>query len=818
MSPEVLSYVPTSLITTAIGAAIGIFAGAGGALLAAPKIAEKVLPSAKETRLSDFLPFDRIEADGMTVTLKHGGAARFVCVAGFDQSFLTDGEARMLVERRKRAFDQLAEHAVELRIFTFRDKVDVKVDGTHANPIASEIARRWNRNFNHAFATVNVICVSTDSPGPGNQALEEATMVLCQTLEVYGARVLTQLADDGDASGLTLGSVLGRIVSPLSRPRPNAFGEGVDQAIAADEVEFLKNGRVRFRSGDETLYTSVIGIRRFGDVTNTAMASEIASLNGEIMILQTVEPYAKFKAMATLKQNQMMMAPTSFSMDVNNQYLAAISLVDGMDSDKACLCGFSETIFVFAREESDLKELEKAVRQILTNYGVTSVIETGASQASWFMQFPGYSLKPRFYRLISTNVAQLATFDKAASGLSRSSWGEGPIALFYTGANSVYSHQFHITSSPQAVGHGVCIAPTGAGKTTFMEMMLCMASRHKNLKHFFFDRHLGAYIYTTAMGGQYMSFNNEPQAMSVVGGMNPFQCDPSKGNIEFLKVWLRAVSSSGGQLDDREQADALDQISSAIDLAFDVIPTDKRSLAAIYEGSFTPGSRLKSALRKWVDPSQYGPMFNAEKDCISLDDNWLTTFDMTKLLDDEMLGAAAVSYIMHRIVETLRRTRSSGLIAIDETEPLLRNPDFRRIFFVMLQEFRKLDAVVLSVFQRPEALKAMGISEAVRQQAGAYYLFPNPGATAKDYDEFDLTPRELGFVLGQTQPARRINRGLLIKRPMTRESVIVDIDMGCLGTYLRFFSSSAKEVALINDLQRQLGARWVDRIIDHEAP
>ena len=72
---------------------------------------------------------------------------------------------------------------------------------------------------------------------------------------------------------------------------------------------------------------------------------------------------------------------------------------------------------------------------------------------------------------------------------------------------------------------------------------------------------------------------------------------------------------------------------------------------------------------------------------------------------------------MHRIVETLRRTRSSGLIMIDETEPLLRNPDFRRIFFVMLQEFRKLDAVVLSVFQRPEALKAMGISEAVRQQA-----------------------------------------------------------------------------------------------------
>mgnify|MGYP001274345275 CR=1 FL=1 len=818
MFPEVLTNVPTSLVATAIGSALGVVAGAGAALLAVPKIAERVLPSPRETRLSEFLPFASIEPDGMTVRLKSGGAARFVAVAGFDQSFLTDSEARNLVDRRRRALDALAEHAVELRIFTFRDRMALQVEQSHVNAVASEIGRRWNRNFEHAFVTRNVICVSTETPGPGFQALDEAVMVLCQTLESYGATVLTQKGDDGAANELTVGAVLGRIVSPLSQPRPNAFGDGIDEAITADEVEFLKSGRIRFRSGDDVLYASVIGIRRFGDVTSTAMASEIAAINGEIMILQTVEPYAKFKALAVLKQNQMMMSPVAFSMDVHNQYNAAIALVDGMDDGKSCLCGFSETIFAFGRDEASLKETEKAIRQILTNYGVTSVIETGASQASWFMQFPGYELKPRHYRLLSMNVAQLATFDKAASGLSRSSWGNGPISLFYTGANSVYSHQFHVSAQPQAVGHGVCIAPTGVGKTTFMEMMSCMASRHKNLKHFFFDRHAGAYIYTTAMGGQYMSFNNEPHEMSIQGGMNPFQCDPTRGNIEFLKVWMRAISRTGGQMDDREEADALDQIAAAIQLGFDAIPKDRRSLAALYEGAFTPGSRLKSALRKWVDPEQYGTLFNAELDCISLDDSWLTTFDMTKLLEDEMLGGAAVSYIMHRIVETLRRTRSSGLIAIDETEPLLRNPDFRKIFFVMLQEFRKLDAVVLSVFQRPEALKAMGISEVVRQQAGAYYLFPNPGATAKDYEDFDLTPREIGFVLGQTQPARRINRGLLIKRPMTRESVIVDVDLGCLGPYLKFFSSSSKDVALVNDLQRQMGAKWVERIIDHEAP
>ena len=167
MSPEILTYVPTSFITTAIGAAMGLFAGAGGALLAAPKIAEKILPSPRETHLSDFLPFDRLEADGMTVRLKHGGAARFVVISGFDQSFLTDGEARAIVDRRKRAFDSLAEHAVELRIFTFRDRMPLNPVQSHVNPIASRDRQALEPQFQPCLRDAERHLHLDRQPGPG---------------------------------------------------------------------------------------------------------------------------------------------------------------------------------------------------------------------------------------------------------------------------------------------------------------------------------------------------------------------------------------------------------------------------------------------------------------------------------------------------------------------------------------------------------------------------------------------------------------------------------------------------------------------------
>lgn len=808
MSPNFDYATGTPVITSVLMALTGAIGIGGAAALAVPRIAERVMPKPRETRLSEFLPFQRIREDGMTVECRDGSLCRFFAISGIDQNFLKREEAASLFQARKQLFDALAEVNVNLRIYTMREPTAVPNETGFPNDLAEQIAQTWNQNFERAFITRTIVAVTVKG-NLGEEALDDAQTVIESALSKYTPLLMTQNPETSPSGDLTIGNFLGRLSAPISRPSPRGFGDYLSDTLAADEVEFLPNGRIQFRSGDQVKYASVLGIRRLGDETTTDLANQLSSINAESTIFQTVEVETKTKALIKLKQNQKMMAAQSFSPDVATQYDAAIGLVEGLSDEKAALVFFSETVFLYGDTEEELAEAEREARQIFTNHGITTAIEKGASQMSWFMQFPTYEVKPRVYRLMSTNVAQLSTFDRPASGLPRSEWGEGPIARFFTGQNSVYMHQFHSSTSVGALGHGVVIAPTGAGKTVLLEFLSLMASRLPNLRQFFFDRYQGTYIYTTAMGGQYLSLNAEKQEKSVTGGLNPFQCDPTEDNIEFLKQWLQALVGTNN-------ADAIEQISNAIDIAFASLDKEERSLAQIYEAAFTPGSEVAEALYKWVDPNQYGEIFNAEQDSLDLAGNWLTTFDMTQSLEDEVLAGPIVMYIMHRIRQVMKANRAPGLIVIDETEPLLRNEHFRKIFFIMLQEFRKLGGVVISVFQRPEALKAQGISELIRQQCGTYYLFPNPGAQETDYLEFGLTDREVSFIVGNSKPTRRVERGLLLKHPHTQDSVILDVNLKPLGRYLDVLSSTRSDVARANDLQKLYPENWVKHYIEGE--
>jgi type IV secretion system protein VirB4 len=344
-----------------------------------------------------------------------------------------------------------------------------------------------------------------------------------------------------------------------------------------------------------------------------------------------------------------------------------------------------------------------------------------------------------------------------------------------------------------------------------MEFLSLMTSRHKNVKHFFFDRYHGTAIYNLAMGGKYLSLNNEPLPWSVAGGMNPFDCEDTDENRTFLKLWLASISGCDSNAD-------ITEISDAVDIAFDELERGERSLSTIHEACFSPGSTIRAELVKWVSKTGYGPIFNAPQDSIDLDDNWLTAFDMTKLLEDPKLGAATVHYLMHKIRSTMKRNNAPGFIFIDETEPLLKDPNFKKLFTISLQEFRKIRGVVISVFQRPEAIAESGVSQLVRQQSGTYYLFQNPGARASDYKEFELSERELAFVLGNSGLAKKSKRAILIKRPMSQESVIVDVDLSGLGPSLKIFSSSSSDVNLVSELYRKMEGQWIERYLHHDAP
>jgi type IV secretion/conjugal transfer VirB4 family ATPase len=611
---------------------------------------------------------------------------------------------------------------------------------------------------------------------------------------------------------MTLGEFLGNQISPATKPKPTTTGSNLSDVLAGDIVWFRPDGIIEFTGGQEKKYAIAVGLKRIGDDMSATMTSELSSLPMEMSISRYVEPMSKAEAIIKLEQHSRLATASSFNPGSTAQsFQEAQAMVEGSDDTRSALCAYCQSIFVFGSTVDEVVRNEAAVRQVLSSNGATPVRECGASQASWFLQFPTLDLLPRPYKLFTFNIAFDFTLDKPAMGIDRSDWGMGAIANFETLSNTVYQHQFHISDEDAALGHGVVVAPTGSGKTVLMEFLSLMSSRHQDVKHFFFDRYRGTAIYNLAMGGKYLSLNSEPLPWSEAGGMNPFDCEDNEGNRSFLKLWLSSISGC-------EENEDITEISDAVDIAFDELDRGERSLSTIHEAAFSPGSKIKKELSQWVSETGYGPIFNSEKDAIDIDDNWLTTFDMTKLLDDPKLGAATVHYLMHKIRDTMRRNKAPGFIFIDETEPLLRDPNFKKLFAVSLQEFRKIRGVVISVFQRPEAIRDSGVSQLVRQQSGTYYLFQNPGARASDYGEFELSERELAFVLGQSGIAKSAKRSILIKRPMSQESVIVDVDLSSLGPHLKIFSSSSKDVSLVSELYQKLEGKWIERYLHHEAP
>lgn len=801
-----LTFTAEAAATTAIGTLIAGAFAVGGAAIAVPAITNRIFPKARETHLSDFLPFEGISPDGQTVLLKNEHVSRYFYIRGLDQAFLGTGEAIAAAKFRKEFLDGLAEQSATVRIFTLRKEVSIDDSYEFQNDVAKAVADRWNSQFSKSYKTQNIICLTAKSM----TRLEEAQQVMETSLNKFGVYPLTQ-DPKSNPERLTLGEFLGGMASPASSPAPQGTGLNLSDALSGDKVWFRPDGIIEFDSGQDRKYASAIGLKKLGDDVNSTLTSEISSLQMELVISRFADPMSKAEALIRLEQHRKLAIASSFSGSVSDQFAAAMSMVEAVDDKRSALCNYSEVIFVYGKTLEEVQKNEKQIRAIVASNGATAVREVGASQASWFLQFPTLDLMPRPYKLFTYNIAFSYTLDRPATGVENSDWGPGAIATFRTASNTVYQHNFHISDASEALGHGVVVAPSGSGKTVLMEFLSLMSSRHKNVKHFFFDRYRGTAVYNLAMGGKYLSLNADPLPWSVNGGMNPFDCNDSEENRQFLKNWLATITNTTDHAD-------IEEISDAVDISFEELEPGERSLSSIYDAVFSPGSRIKQELHQWVNPSQYGNIFNAEQDAINLEGNWLTTFDMTNLLDDPKLGAATVNYLMHRIRSAMVKDDSPGFIFIDETEPLLKDPNFRNLFKVTLQEFRKVRGVVISVFQRPEAIASSGVSQLVRQQSGTYYLFQNPGAKAADYKEFDLSEKEMDFVLGQSSIARKAKRSILIKRPMNQESVIIDVDLGPLGSHMKIFSSGSSDVKLVSDLYKQFEGRWIERYLSDDAP
>ena len=768
-----------------------------GAALAMPAVSRRLMPMPKESRLADFLPFDRMLPDGKTIETRRGDLVRIIALKGAELQVTAEGEHHSLFTARRTWLNLIAEKDARARVFTVRTSVNPHSPRPHPIPHLAEIAQRWEKSFEgNSFTTEHYIVLSVPK-AKAKMVIEEVTRLTLDTLVAFGPKVLDHTTEESPLR------ILARLASPITKPCPKPHPSApISELICCDAVEFTDDdsGKIIFRNAGKERHVAILGVKALGDASEEKMVADLASLPFDYTIFHNIEPLSRIRSKTKLDVARRL-AGTTFS-NVNSvaQFEHTNEIISGNEDNAQILCNYAFNLIVEGDSEADLEQRLSQINMIAAQYQVTLVREGMVAHATWFSMFPTYDMLSRPWLLLAANVSVNLALQKNSPGHNTCPWGRSPVTILRTATGNPYSFVFQDMSDPnnkEPLGHMLVVGPSGSGKTLTTSLLSTMAMRFPELRVFFFDRFYGTEVATSLSDGRYIRFDGTDAAM------NPLQMELTEKNKEYLKGWLQLVT---GLEDER----SVEQFAHAIKM-LEHTPLESRNLKQIQQIAFPPDSEARARIRPWTNDAAYGQYFCAPEDSMDLEARMIG-FDFTTILDPERkdaLGPAVVSYVMHRTMDVSVNRGYPAIYFVDETAPLLKNEYFAAKFAAGLQEGRKLGQIFICAFQRPNAIEESGHAQTILGQCATQLFFRNPKAKAEDFTLFNMTKRELDFVLGNSH--QNLKRAFLMRRITETEgleSVIINADLSPLGDALTTFASGNAYVRLLQDAKRTHPDNW----------
>ena len=764
-----------------------------------PVLTRKVFPKFGYAKYSNYLPFGTVYKDN-SMQLTDGSVIRVYKVAGLQTSMQDDATKEKFLDLRAQLFNQIRDPNVVLRFYMVRDAADENTNYEFDQPTLQRIYNKWRGQGLKIFLNNYYIVLSVGGMD-ARAKLNQYSNYIESILAAYKPVVLKNDSADNMAR------FFGRILSPISKPTPKRADNNIAKLTTVDDVEFLRDGIVRYISGGNQSFAACLSFKISPDYLDEEFFDTVSTIQTEMITMNGFHIMGAADIENTIRKKRST-ADDERRDSTETQISEAQVAMDENLSGNQNLVDYYPLFVLFGATREDLQKSVDEFKKIAAQFGISPVVETFAAKVSWFAQIPGFDVFPRSFKLLSRAAAISIPMSTQPRGVENSDWGPGPLVVFPTAQGTPYQFQFHVSDKPAAVGHTLTIGPTGGGKTTLFSFLIAQSLRHPKLKAFFFDRNKGAEIFTLAVGGKYITMqgkekNSNPMEQSFLTHLNPLKMPDTAANRAFLRRWFTIIS---GQND----AASADEIARAVSVNFDYLNDKDRLLKNLWESCFSSSGNMRSALKKWVDPLQYGDMFNEVADTLDLQSR-LTTFDFTDILQDEVLSPAVISYILHRINNITVSGGNPSLIMIDETAPMLENKMFRDNFITGLQEGRKNRQAYMVAFQRANVLDKLGVGDVVRGQAQTVMFFRNPAADASDYAHWNLNPLEMAFIQGKAYP--NLKRAVLLSRPVNGESVILNTELGGLGNLLRLFESGRSSVLLAEELYKMYGNNFVNEYL-----
>ena len=806
----------TSFGVKAVLMGLGAATGAFGFAAAIPSVLTRILPPPVVDELWTFLPFRGIAPDRKTIILDDNHYIQVVELSGAEINLASSVQRKTLRDRRKYWLDELEKQGVDhVKMFHIKQQVHLKRTLRSSIPLLRQIDETWETGFPAAYRLTHYVCLVVKGKDyiDGEAKLNKLTQFTVSTLHDFRPKVLEEpeYPDEIDydlTESLPKGPLhpFAQVISPITKPSPygGRFNGPLSSMLTADEIDFSKTdeGYIVFRNRHERKYGAVMTLRHCGEKTTEDIMKDLLALDCEMVVYHAVEPIEQSVANFELQRQKAASVTAHLSANAAPEYEKVIRKVEGIDADdRSSLCYYAMNVVPMCRSingPNGLLEIQARIMTILTRTAGTGVNLANTAQPTWLSMSNVDDTWPRRFRFLTDDVAPYFYPQRSVAGMIRSPWANEPIAFFRDASGNPYPFNLHANDAPNAPAHAVVIGPPGTGKTTFLTFMAASATRIPRLRLFMLDRLQGMKIFTTCANGAYIKFDGaNPDA-----AMNPLHLPDSPENRAFLRQWL---SNAIGARDARD-ASTIAEVSRLITMAYDTGQLRaNRTMTALSRYALSPTGIARRNIQPWIDTEIYGNLFNAPEDTLDLAASRIVAFDMTRMLNDEILAPVAVDYLMHRMQDLSRTTGDPSITIIDESAPMMANAHFANKFLdVGLQEGRKLKQSFILCFQTPQKMFETGKAGTIIANCNTQIFFRNPVAsdeTIEAYRAFDLNDAEMDFVVGKT--FREMPYAALIKRQVANESSIVNTSLLALGNLMRTFQSGTDDILALEAFEQR---------------
>jgi type IV secretion system protein VirB4 len=560
---------------------------------------------------------------------------------------------------------------------------------------------------------------------------------------------------------------------------------------------YLPNRRISF--GQETIelapaglsdhsFLGLVSIKDYPGQTSAGMFDELLRLPFELVISQSFGFVERQAALGRMNLSLRRMRSAE-----DEALSLRADLANAKDEVAAGRAGFGEHHMTIGVRGSTPAEVDTGIAEVqatLADLGMIGVREEIALEPAFWAQFPGNFKYIARRGLVSTaNFAGLASGHNFALGTPADNhWGSA-VTLFETTAAGPYFFNFHQGD----LGNFTVIGPSGSGKTVVLNFLLAQARRF-DPRIIFFDKDRGAELFIRAIGGRYDVLRpGQPS------GLNPLQLSDTPLNRQFLIDWVTLLA---GGADVEEQALIRDAV--AANFTQEPIFRRLRHLVELFRGGHRPhAGDLWSRMRSWWGDGEHAWLFDNAEDLTDLSARSVG-FDMTGILDDQVVRTPAMMYLFHRVEERL--DGSPSIIVVDEGWKALDDDVFVRRIKDWEKTIRKRNGIVGFATQSAQDALESRIASAIIEQAATQIFMANPKARAADYvDGFGLTTHEYELIRSLPDSARCF----LIKHG--NESVVARLNLSGEQELLTILSGRERTVRLLDEVRAEHGdepASW----------